>query len=259
MSVEKQYYDNAALWSKARFQLEHEQRRFATGAALIPPDTRSLLDIGAGNGAFLRYLEDQDSTLQVLGLERSQTAIDMKVCQADVRPGSADQLPFDERTFDMVSALEVIEHLPYQVYETTLRELERVARQYILLSVPYRENRRPVACPYCGCHFNPYYHMRRFDKNTLSQLFDDFQALDFVEVGVTEYTVMPLVRAVRALLRPAPFLPHAICPQCGYSQPAATNPAGKTASSAAWKSAVGRYIPKHQRRNWIFVLYQRKP
>ncbi|MBI5667687.1 MAG: class I SAM-dependent methyltransferase [Chloroflexi bacterium] len=251
---EQQYYENQAFWSEARYQVEREQRRFAACAGLLPPEAATLLDVGAGNGAFLRYLEDQDSPLQLLGLERARTAIEMKVCRADIRAGSADELPFGDRSFDVVAALEVIEHLPFGVYERALRELERVAARYILISVPYRENRQPVICPYCGCAFNPYYHMRRFDDDMLSRLFQQFQPVNRVAVPVPEYVIMPLVRRLRLLLRGNPYPASAICPQCGYArsqdepQPPAQsrNPPG-----------LARFIPLYERPNWMVVLYRR--
>ncbi len=254
---EAQYYETRDLWSESRFQLDQERRRFAAAASLLPVSVANLLDVGAGNGAFLRYLEDEGSALHLLGLERARTAIDLKVCRADIQPGSADTLPFDDRSFDAVSALEVIEHLPYGVYERSLRELERVAGHYILISVPYREPRHRVICPYCGCQFHPYYHMRRFDDAVMPRLFETFELVRRLEVGVEEYVVMPLVRAARGLLRRRVYPTSAICPQCGYTQADSAAPV-VTPPPASSAKRLARFIPRYTRRNWIITLYQRR-
>jgi hypothetical protein len=44
------------------------------------------------------------------------------------------ELPFADREFDMVSALELLEHVPEP--ERTLREMSRCAQRHLLVSVP---------------------------------------------------------------------------------------------------------------------------
>ncbi len=250
---EARHYENPALWTAARYLSdEAELRRFNASSALLPDSAATLLDVGTGNGAFLRYLEDQNTALNLLGLERSPTAREAAVCRAEIRAGSADALPFGDQSFDVVAALEVIEHLPFGVYEKALEEMQRVAASTILISVPFREHRRRVRCPYCECSFNPNYHMRSFDEGRIETLFPLFKLARFEIVCVPEYIFMPVVRLWRRALRPKPFPASAICPQCGYSQNVAS-----TARTARKKPLS--FIPLWQRPNWVVARYQRIP
>lgn len=54
--------------------------------------------------------------------------------------GDIGRLPFTDDTFDLVLAIEVLEHVPYP--ELALAELSRVARRDIVVSVP----REPIWC-----------------------------------------------------------------------------------------------------------------
>ena len=62
-------------------------------------------------------------------------------------------------------ANEILEHLPWGVYEKTLVELARVAKETILITTPYQEKRQFVTCPKCHCSFSPFYHIRSFSDS----------------------------------------------------------------------------------------------
>ena len=84
-------------------------------------------------------------------------------------------LPFEGRSYDVITACEVIEHLGYGVYERALAEMERVARNAIIITVPFGWKRDFVRCPYCGCSFHPSFHMRDFDARQLRAVFKGFE------------------------------------------------------------------------------------
>jgi hypothetical protein len=173
--VEADYYEDTADWSLERhLESRDELRRFEVTAGLISPNAERLLDVGTGNGAFLSFLEMRSSPLDLWGLERSKAAIAASRCQAKIIEGSIDALPFQDRAFDTVTALEVIEHLPHAVYAKALAEIARVASMQVLISVPYRERRLMVACPECGCRFSPIFHLRTFDEDKLVNLVPGF-------------------------------------------------------------------------------------
>lgn len=250
LSPETQRYENANLWDAARYLAdEAELKRFGACMALLPQAT-SLLDVGTGNGAFLRYLEDQRTSYSSLvGIERSQAARDAAACKAEIRLGSIENLPIEDKSFDVVSALEVIEHLPYGVYEKSLSELERIAKVGILISVPYLEDRQNIVCPYCGCHFHPNYHMRRFDLKVISDLFPVFKLVNYEIVTVPEYVIMPIVRLVRRFAGKVQFPTDAICPQCSFHK------SSQTHKAATRRKQPSSFIPKRNRPNWIVALY----
>jgi 2-polyprenyl-3-methyl-5-hydroxy-6-metoxy-1,4-benzoquinol methylase len=119
--AEAGYYENPDAWNLERYLGdEGERRRFEMTAGVIDARSERLLDVGTGNGAFLSFLEHLSTPLHLCGLERSETAIAAATCQTEIQQGSIDALPFADRSFDTVTALEVIEHLPHGVYSKAL-------------------------------------------------------------------------------------------------------------------------------------------
>ena len=99
-------------------------------------DTRPrILDVGCGTGANLRLLEKFGD---VEGIDVSEEAL--AFCRErghrNVRHGAAEQLPFDEGSFDIVTALDVVEHLDDDL--ASLKEMRRVLKTggRVVLFVP---------------------------------------------------------------------------------------------------------------------------
>src|SRR5688572_21818678 len=96
-----------------------------------------LLDIGSGRGAFLWPLLDAFPWLSVTALDTLDYRVaDIQavhdggvVCLSAVH-GDATQLPFDNAQFDVVTLLEVLEHIPDTV--VALSEVCRVARRFVV-------------------------------------------------------------------------------------------------------------------------------
>jgi 2-polyprenyl-3-methyl-5-hydroxy-6-metoxy-1,4-benzoquinol methylase len=108
----------------------------------------SLLDIGSGHGAFLWALLDAFPKLPVTAVDREEARVAVIKAVADGGVHEllgyvqdAARLSFDNAEFDVVTLLEVIEHVPEAM--RALVEAVRVARRYVILSVPSREERNP--------------------------------------------------------------------------------------------------------------------
>ncbi|MEY2397204.1 MAG: hypothetical protein QOJ00_378 [Actinomycetota bacterium] len=118
------------------------ERRMVDGfaAALqraLPLTATRVLEVGCGEGRQLTVLGDRFPDADLVGLdlpdlelEEAWTGVESHMVQA-----SALQLPFADNTFDLVLALEVLEHLsdPPQA----LREISRVASDAVIVSVPW--------------------------------------------------------------------------------------------------------------------------
>jgi len=94
-----------------------------------------ILDVGCGTGANLKMLAAHG---RAEGVDISSQAVDF--CRErgldSVRLGAAEQLPYENGFFDLVTALDVVEHLDDDV--AGLREMRRVLRRdgRVLLFVP---------------------------------------------------------------------------------------------------------------------------
>jgi len=257
---ESLYYENEHLWSAERYALDPAQvARFETCLEMLPGDATSLLDAGCGNGQFLHWVEEHRPGVQVRGVERSRAAIAARVCRAPIDEASVDTLPYPDASFDVVSAQEVIEHLPYGVYEAALREMGRVAREYLLISVPFREPRVVATCPNCGCSFNPHYHMRSYARAGMEGLVPGFRLVRFEGVWTRKHYLFGT--ALRRM-RGASFPWHARCPLCGF-QREQTSQGGAPPYRPAAEAGDGvtgifkRFWPATRTARWAVALYRR--
>lgn len=88
------------------------------------------LDLGAGDGYLTARLAEQCGTVTGLEYEEAGVAAAAKmladVPNAEIRQGSAYQIPFPDDSFDVVTMADVIEHL--ESPEAAVAEMARVAR-----------------------------------------------------------------------------------------------------------------------------------
>ena len=112
----------------------------------LQPET--LLDIGSGRGAFLWPLLDAFPTLPVTTLDLlAYRVADMWAVReggvATLHPveGDATSMPFADGAFDGVTLLETLEHIPDT--RRALAEVCRVARRFVVLSVPSKPDDNP--------------------------------------------------------------------------------------------------------------------
>jgi SAM-dependent methyltransferase len=96
----------------------------------------------------------------------------MQAQGSDARQGYAQAMPFADRSFDVVIASEVLEHIDTAVRPAVYREIERVldAGGWFIGSVPYRERLvdAEAVCPQCGHVFHRWGHVSSFDEAALS-------------------------------------------------------------------------------------------
>ncbi|MDB9899799.1 class I SAM-dependent methyltransferase, partial [Flavobacteriaceae bacterium] len=180
------YFENKDHWESQKYLgNDNENLRINRTKDLIPTDVNTIIDVGCGNGFFLKTLEDL-KLYKLFGIEPSINAINQNLSSLKLDKGTIDDIKFDDDFFDLVTCLEVIEHLPFKTYEKGLLELERISKKYIIISVPHQETRNHVVCPYCDCHFNGTTHLKSFDDNKLVNLFKGSKLISLLKVGKTK-------------------------------------------------------------------------
>jgi len=207
------------IWERYREDIEKRiETYYKEAISLIPSGVESILDIGCGEGSFLNMLQYKINT--IVGLDVSRVAL--RYVRGQKIQANAEKLPFKNRSFDLITCLEVLEHLKQETFIKAIEEIKRVAKKYIIISVPNNEPLEYflVVCPVCGCHFNSVGHVRSFSPESLKELFSpEFSLKVLKETGnLVEYPSYNkiLFGALRSYLKPKPPK-GSICPQCGYS------------------------------------------
>lgn len=182
------YYEVEA--QTRRFVPEHdpaEAERTAFALSLLPRGQLGrILEVGSGDG----YLA---STMAPRGVVTCVDLVRQRVHRSIDRAGGtgvvarAEELPFASGAFDIVTMVEVLEHLPD--LPRALNEIRRVGLGGVLvLTVPFEQKIPRVLCPSCHVEFPVDGHLHSFSAQKLHAL-------------LTEHGLQPLRIAVH---RPEP-------------------------------------------------------
>ena len=126
-------------------------------------DFRTILDVGCGTGLNLIYLKHYGT---VIGLDFSKEALDFCKLRAaeNLIQADAEKVPFKDDTFDLITALDLLEHLDDG---DVLKEFHRVLKPnaYLVVSVP--------AFKFLWCkHDEVLHHKRRYNKDQLGGILE---------------------------------------------------------------------------------------
>ena len=157
--------------SMSPIQRDGEVRRTLTllRMARLRPGER-VLDVGCGSGYLLGEVSRHTADLSGVDIAESRigkakSRLAALGATADLRQGTAETLPFDDASFDVVFCSEVLEHLPEP--GAGLAEIRRVLKPggRTILSVPYREKVVWVQCMHCGALTSATSgHLHSFDR-----------------------------------------------------------------------------------------------
>ena len=128
----------------------------------------SLLDVGSGRGAFLwPFLEAfPDKEVHVVDLLERRVALYRAVAALHVHEGDVRVLDLPDGSIDVVTMLEVLEHIPDAA--GAVRNAVRIARRHVVVTVPSKPDDNPE-------------HIHLFTKESLGELFRSagFSKLNF--------------------------------------------------------------------------------
>lgn len=129
----------------------------------------SILDIGVLFGGFLKYVRKKDPSRVIFGTEMneeraeySNQIIGEKIIRVDFRNGQLGS--FEEGSVDNIVCSEVFEHLKDN--RIALKELCRVAKKRVIISVPYNEKIFYHHCIHCWKYTPAFSHLHSYQLDS---------------------------------------------------------------------------------------------
>lgn len=154
-------------------------------------DVKKVLDIGCGSGLMLSALE---KTGQAYGMDMSDDAIKFskEIFEGEVKKGALpDQVPYEDGFFDLITALDVIEHIDDDAGSLKAMHSLLMPEGVIVITVP--------AYMFLWSSFDEMNeHKRRY---TLTELKEKLVQAGFTVEKISYYNTLlfPIVFAVRML------------------------------------------------------------
>ena len=146
----------------------------------IPSDVVTIIDIGCGDGTISNQLAKK---YDVTGVDRSKYALSFVKTKKIL--SSSEKIDVPDKSFDMVFSSELLEHLEDKVFYATIKEMKRISKKYIFLTVPNNETlgKDFIKCPNCDWIFNRAYHLRSLSLNKIKEYFSDYTVIKSIEFG----------------------------------------------------------------------------
>ena len=140
---------------------------------------KKILDYGCGIGILAEKILDEYNPELVCGCDISKESVTMmdERCKKYKNYGGAYEVneamqQFGKGKFDIVIAMEIVEHLSDQDLDIMLKRARSFLKKggILLVSTPNDENLKEsiVVCPDCGCYFHKVQHVRSWNKKSLS-------------------------------------------------------------------------------------------
>jgi SAM-dependent methyltransferase len=178
--VEPSHYFRKEYDTKGRFISYWHQ---INEIILLEPN--SMLEVGIGNGLVTNYLKRRDIDLTTLD-------IDGRLNPDHV--GTVLDMPFADKSFEVVVCYELLEHLPYKDVHKALAEIHRVSSKYAVLSLPdsTRAYRLDIQIPKIG-------ELKRLiPLPRLKAPKHRFDGEHYWEIGKTGYPLRKIMREMRS-------------------------------------------------------------
>lgn len=259
------HYGNDNLWKRLSLS-ETNRERIEETVGMIPKGVTSIADIGCGSGLFLNYIKENTDISRLIGVDFSEDA--MKMLKVDRKVGDITNIPLEDNSYDLVSALEVLEHLDLEEYKKAKEELVRVSKRYILISVPFAEKLEDefVKCPKCKTNFNKSHHKRTFDEQAMKALFEPqgyrSTEIKYISKRNVYFILTPIFKWYKKR-RGKLLMEGTVCPVCGYEVKNKTKSEGtsvkkgRSPMESNLLSFLKKIWPKKYRYNWIASLYEK--
>jgi len=265
--MRKNIFDNDKIWEWVDTNDENRVR-FEFTERLTPGDVTKVIDVGCGHGGFLKVISNIRKHVEYVAVDNSPGALQHIPFEKAL--ASITSVPYNDGQFDCAYALEVLEHLNPEDFGRALRELARLSKKYIIISVPYREDieSNMVRCPHCFTKFHYDGHLQSFDDEKIRSLFenDGFACRQVERLGWVEKFKYHKLYVKLFFPSQRYTTPHyTVCPACdselkpGTAQTAAKQVKTKRFSlGQAVKRPLKWVWPKEKISYWIVGLYEKK-
>jgi len=130
------------------------------------PKNGKILDVGCGNGTFLKFIHTIRPDIKLYGVDVSKDFINEYPHYIRFKEASGDKLPFKSNVFDLVFCQHVLEHV--QNPEDFIKEFRRVTKNYIVIITP---NYKKTFLWDSSNFWSDPTHIRPFTRTGLKKLF----------------------------------------------------------------------------------------
>jgi len=209
----KNFYNRTEVWGKEPEEYQIQvQRDILDILNILSDDIKSILDVGCGDGFITNWLP---SGINVVGIDISAEAL--KYVNKPKINGSVTQIPFQDKSYDLVMANDLIEHLNELDYSAALVEIKRVARRFVLITVPFKENLEAgnYKCESCGNKYHINGHFRSFNIDTAQKMLgDDWIPILHVLSGAEQTYELPEIISYKRQIGICDDSSNTLCPYC---------------------------------------------
>jgi len=164
--------DTYAITPEAEPAFRHRRtlvRRLLARRGRAPLDG-PVLDVGCGDGSLAQDLR-QRLGARVVAVDLSARRVERaasRVPGLPVSQAAVYELPFTSGAFPLVVCTDLLEHLDDP--QAAMRELVRVSRGQVLVTVPEHITIEKTLCPHCGQDYFLYGHQHSFGREGLQRL-----------------------------------------------------------------------------------------
>ena len=247
----KEMFDHKECWEN------YDEGDLVTGkirliSEMIPGDVITIIDIGCGNGVITNALNKKYKTL---GVDQSEEAL--RYLEGPKLISSAEKINVEDSSYDLVLSSELLEHLTEEILQSAVKEIKRISKKYILITVPNSENldQNLVKCSKCQKLFHSYGHLRSFNEEMLIGLFGGgYKVVSGFQEGPWYRIYNNLLLRLRhkygnQYFNPAHFT---LCPFCGNTDFPLKKGNFISKMINGLNSIIARRVPY-----WFFILFEK--
>ncbi len=181
--------------------------------SLIQPfDGKRVLDIGSGSGKIVALMADTAKPIALdfspLSVAMAQETIEKQghAKHASVVQARGEVLPIRSNSFDMVTALDFVEHINTEEYDVLLHEVYRVLKSGGVFCI-YTPNKSYFLEYIYKLMYGRSYHPQHFGLKTVKELIKPLEAANYrIEHLSTQPNYLPVLRQFEQVFKHLPLI-----------------------------------------------------